>query len=66
MNSSNRRQALNTVQTVLAANLACNEADLTGDKVTVHRAEIRGGRFRFPVREQSLHIATMGRGARLG
>ncbi|WP_052487872.1 GNAT family N-acetyltransferase [Gordoniibacillus kamchatkensis] len=63
MTAARKRSAIQTVMTVLSADLACKEADLLADGVSVHAAEIREGRFRFPIREQSLSIVTMGRGA---
>ncbi|HEU0025686.1 MAG TPA: hypothetical protein VFQ25_01100 [Ktedonobacterales bacterium] len=51
---------LRTIRTVLAANLACHEDDLTKDGTLVTVAEFREGRMRFPMREQSLSMATMG------
>ncbi|QYR20292.1 GNAT family N-acetyltransferase [Paenibacillus sp. sptzw28] len=62
MIASARKAALQTVSTVLAADLACSETDFLSDKVSVNKAEIREGRFRFPVREKSLSIVTMGKG----
>lgn len=62
MRVSRKRSAIQTIMTVLSANFACSEADLLNDGVSVHYAEIREGRFRFPIREQSLSIVTMGRG----
>ncbi|MBD2870971.1 GNAT family N-acetyltransferase [Paenibacillus arenilitoris] len=57
-----RKTVIQTVKAVLAADLACDEADFDVDGVSIRQAEIRGGRFRFPIREQSLTIVTMGRG----
>ncbi|MDQ1914875.1 GNAT family N-acetyltransferase [Paenibacillus sp. GD4] len=62
MIASARKVALQTVRTVLAADLACSDTDFLFDKVTVNKAEIREGRFRFPLREKSLSIVTMGKG----
>jgi hypothetical protein len=48
---------------VLAASLACDEADLLTDGVRVVLAEERPGRLRFPRGPHFLGIATMGAGA---
>ncbi|UVI33319.1 GNAT family N-acetyltransferase [Paenibacillus spongiae] len=58
-----RRSVIQTVKTVLSADLACSESNLITDAVSVHEAVIREGRFRFPVRRQTLSIVTMGKGA---
>jgi hypothetical protein len=50
-------------RTVLAASLACDEADLRADEVRVVLAEERPGRLRFPRGPHVLGIATMGAGA---
>lgn len=62
MHPSHRQWVLQTVETVLSNDLACSPADLWADGVSVHQAEIRAGRFRFPFREQSLVAVTMGNG----
>jgi len=63
MLAANRKSVIDAVQTVLSADLSCSKADFQTEGVTIHKAEIREGRFRFPVREQSLSIVTMGKGA---
>jgi GNAT superfamily N-acetyltransferase len=60
---SSKKEALQTVRAVLAADLACRETDFLYEQVTINIAEPREGRFRFPVREKSLSIVTMGKGA---
>ncbi|MGH2370182.1 MAG: hypothetical protein ACRDI2_18560, partial [Chloroflexota bacterium] len=55
--------ALATARTVLAADLACDEADLLSDAVRVVLMEERPGRRRMPRASKALHIATMGAGA---
>lgn len=62
MATSARKSALQTVRRVLAADLACKETDFLEDIVSINRAEIREGRFQFPIREKSLSIMTMGKG----
>lgn len=62
MIASHRESAIQTIQTVLSADLSCSESDFLDDGVSVHKAEIREGRFRFPIREHVLSIVTMGRG----
>ncbi|WP_274648883.1 hypothetical protein [Paenibacillus humicola] len=57
-----RTEAIKIAEAVLSADLACSKADFDGNGVTVRRAEIREGRFRFPIRAKSLQIVTMGRG----
>lgn len=63
MGVSDRKSVIETVRAVLAANLSCAEEDWLGEGVSVRLAEERAGRFRFPLREQSLGAATMGQGA---
>ena len=48
---------------VLAASLACDEADLLAEDVRVVLAEERPGRLRFPRGPKVLGVATMGAGA---
>jgi predicted GNAT family acetyltransferase len=54
---------LQVVRAVLAADLACDEADLLGDGVRIALAEERPGRRRFARGRRPLLIATMGTGA---
>lgn len=54
---------LHAVQSVLAADLACSPSAFETDHIQICEAERREGRFRFPFREKSLNIVTMGRGA---
>ncbi|MFK7692113.1 GNAT family N-acetyltransferase [Paenibacillus sp. HJGM_3] len=61
--ASDKKSAARILRTVLAANMACVEDDFLSDRVIVCEAELREGRFRFPIRKQSLGVATMGRGA---
>jgi GNAT superfamily N-acetyltransferase len=58
----NRPSAMQTMLRVLSADLSCDETDLTTDGVCIRIDEHREGRFRFPIRERSLKIVTMGRG----
>jgi hypothetical protein len=55
--------AFATVRSVLAADLACDEADLLADSVRVTLAVERPGRRPFPRGPKVLSIATMGPGA---
>lgn len=58
----NQQSALQTVKKILAADFACEESDFDKEGVTIHQSrEIKGAR-RFPRREKSLTIATMGKG----
>jgi GNAT superfamily N-acetyltransferase len=59
---SSKREALQTVRTVLAADLACRETDFLHERITINIAEPREGGFRYPIREKSISIVTMGRG----
>ena len=54
--------ALNAVKKVLTADFACGKDDFDNDGVFIHPAKEMTGRRRFPFREKSLSIATMGRG----
>jgi GNAT superfamily N-acetyltransferase len=54
--------ALNTVKKVLALDFACDEEEFDKEGVFVHRAKALPGRRKFPFREKSLAVATMGRG----
>jgi GNAT superfamily N-acetyltransferase len=54
--------ALNIVKKVLALDFACAENDFDKDGVFFHRAKALLGRRKFPFREKSLSVATMGRG----
>jgi GNAT superfamily N-acetyltransferase len=54
--------ALNTVKKVLAVDFACPETDFDNEGVFVYRARELPGRRKFPFREKSLGVATMGRG----
>ena len=54
--------ALNIVKKVLAADFACEEKNFEEEGVIVYEAKELPGRRRFPFREKSLTIATMGRG----
>ncbi|QHT63236.1 GNAT family N-acetyltransferase [Paenibacillus lycopersici] len=63
MDVSNRSSVVQTVKTVLAASLSCAEEDLLRERVSIHPAQSREGRLRFPIRNPSLTIATMGSGA---
>ncbi|SFS70999.1 GNAT family N-acetyltransferase [Paenibacillus sp. BC26] len=58
-----RNAAKQIMMDVLSANLACSTSDLTHPGVTFHLAERREGAFRFPIREKSLQIVTVGQGA---
>jgi GNAT superfamily N-acetyltransferase len=60
---SSKREALQTVRTVLAADLTCRESDFLHDQITINIAETREERFRYPIREKSLSIVSMGKGA---
>ncbi|MGZ9584257.1 GNAT family N-acetyltransferase [Paenibacillus marinisediminis] len=63
MDVTNKKCVIQSVQSVLAADLSCSTHDLLSDHVSVHRAEQHAGGFRFPYREQSLSILTLGKGA---
>jgi GNAT superfamily N-acetyltransferase len=54
--------ALNIVKKVLAVDFACEEEDFDKEGVFVYRAKELPGRRKFPFREKSLGVATMGRG----
>jgi len=54
--------ALNIVKKVLALDFACEENDFDKEGVFVHRTKALPGRRKFPFREKSLAVATMGRG----
>lgn len=53
---------LQAIRKTLAATLACQEDDFTREGVFLSVAEVREGRLKFPVREKSLTLATMGKG----
>ncbi|MGD1118085.1 MAG: GNAT family N-acetyltransferase [Dehalococcoidales bacterium] len=53
---------LNTVKKVLALDFACKESDFDNEGVSLYPARELPGRRRFPFRQQSLGVATMGRG----
>lgn len=57
-----RKEMLQGIRKVLAANLACQEDDFTKDGMFLSVAEVREGRMNFPVREKSLTLVTMGKG----
>jgi hypothetical protein len=54
--------ALSIVKKVLAADYACTENDFDCEGVFIHQAKELPGRRRFPFREKTLNVATMGRG----
>lgn len=60
MATAEREALLQTIRKVLAANLACHEDNFTKDGTFISVAEIREGRMKFPLREKSLSIVTMG------
>jgi GNAT superfamily N-acetyltransferase len=60
-----RKQMLQVIRKTLAANLACQEDDFTKDGVFLSAAEDREGRMKFPVREKSLTLVTMGKGVHI-
>jgi GNAT superfamily N-acetyltransferase len=62
MINSNKESVIQTVRRVLSANQACDESDFGKESISFHTSEIREGRFRFPYREKSLSIVTMGNG----
>ena len=47
---------------VLAADFACKESDFDNEGVFIHQAKEMPGRRRFPFREKTLSVVTMGRG----
>lgn len=57
-----RKMMLQTIRKILAANLACHEDDFTKDGTFLSVAEVREGRMKFPMREKSLTLVTMGKG----
>ncbi len=57
-----RELMLQVIRKTLAANLACHEDDFIKDGVVLSVAEIREGRMKFPGREKSLTLVTMGKG----
>jgi GNAT superfamily N-acetyltransferase len=57
-----RKQMLQGIRKILAANLACHADDFTKDGVVLSVAEVSEGRMKFPVREKSLTLVTMGKG----
>ncbi|MBD2861866.1 GNAT family N-acetyltransferase [Paenibacillus oceani] len=62
MTASNWSTAVQTVKGVLSATLACPQTDLDRESVSVHEAKSLEGRLRFPLREKSLTLVTMGKG----
>ena len=58
----NTESALRTVRRVLAADCACEESLFDKESVFVVEAKEMEGRRRFPFRENSLEVATMGNG----
>ncbi|WP_187355154.1 GNAT family N-acetyltransferase [Paenibacillus tengchongensis] len=58
----NRKQAIETVRKVLAADFACSEADLQDSATRIYSAGVGADGFRFPLPEPSLRMVTMGSG----
>jgi len=54
--------ALNAVKTILAADFNCRQSEFEEEGIFIHHSKELPGRRRFPFREKSLSIATMGRG----
>jgi len=57
-----QKSALNTVKKVLTADFACEERHFDEEGVVIRQAREIPGRRRFPFREKSLTVVTMGRG----
>ncbi len=57
-----REALLQAIRKILAATLACHEDDFTREGTILSVAEVREGRMKFPVREKSLSIVSMGKG----
>ena len=51
-----------TVRETLCASLCCSVADLERDGVVIHPFRALSGRFRYPVRDAALCLASVGRG----
>ncbi|WP_199618323.1 GNAT family N-acetyltransferase [Paenibacillus alkalitolerans] len=62
MANLHRESTLSTVRKLLSANLSCLENDFSRTGTFVYEAEKREGGFRFPFREKSLSVVTMGKG----
>ncbi|HEY7415117.1 MAG TPA: GNAT family N-acetyltransferase [Ktedonobacteraceae bacterium] len=60
-----REALLQAIRKVLAANLACHEDDFMKDGTFISVAEVREGRMKFPLREKSLSMVTMGKSVRI-
>ena len=62
MSNGSRSEAMATVRRVIAADYACDEADLLADKVTIVPHEQRDGSRGFQVGEKPLQLVTIGNG----
>jgi GNAT superfamily N-acetyltransferase len=60
--NGDRSEAMATIKRVLAADYACDEADLTAGVMTVVPFELRPGRRPYPVASKPLLIGTIGTG----
>ena len=63
MANGNRREAMVTIRRVLAADYACDVADLTAGVITVVPFEERPGRRMYPVASKPMLIGSIGTGA---
>lgn len=59
---ASRKAAIRTVRAVLSASFGCGENDFDAEGPTFHVAVRREGGLRFPLRERSLGVVTMGKG----
>lgn len=60
--NATRSEAMATIRRVLAADYACDEADLVSDRITIVPHEEREGSRDFPVSAKPLQLVTIGAG----